>query len=131
MVEKDFQLWHERKCRIHNGHARVFFQEREIWFCHLGENIGFEQDGRGDEYLRPVIILKKFNQDIFWAVPLTKGDKRPKPYYYVFSFQEGILSGAILSQLRLIDVKRLKYKTGTMKKTDFIFMKTKIKHLFA
>lgn len=131
MDEKDFRVWHNKKRTIHNEHPRVFFKERGVWFCHVGENIGFEQDGRGDEFLRPVVVLKKFNNDVFWAVPLTKRGKPDHPYYFIFSFQITALSAAILSQLRLVDAKRLKYKAGTMTKADFMSLKTKIKQLLA
>ena len=60
-MNKDFKGWHKDKEIIHNEKPRVFFHEREIWFTYLGVNIGFEQDGQGDKFLRPVIILRKFN----------------------------------------------------------------------
>ncbi len=50
-MEKNFLEWHEHKSRIHVNPTRPFFHEREIWFCSLGLNVGFEQDGRGDEFL--------------------------------------------------------------------------------
>ena len=131
MAIKDFRHWHDTKQVLHNEQARIFFKEREIWFCYLGENIGFEQDGRGNEFLRPVVVLKKFNNTIFWAVPLTKTEKLPHMYYFAFSFQASTASTAILSQLRLMDAKRLKYKSGTMTQTDFISIKTKIRQLLA
>ena len=84
-MKKDFQKWHSQKRHIENERPRVFFKEREIWFCHLGENVGFEQDGRGDEFLRPIVVLKKFNNEVLWVVPLTKTDKKNK-YYFPFSF---------------------------------------------
>lgn len=71
-MKKDFQKWHEKKTDIDEVEKRPFFQEREIWFCHLGVNVGFEQDGNGDDFLRPVIVFRKFNKEVFWAIPLTK-----------------------------------------------------------
>jgi len=46
--------------------VRPFFHGREIWFCAIGANIRFEQDGSGTEFLRPVVIIKKFNKEVFW-----------------------------------------------------------------
>lgn len=128
---KNFYLWHTKKRIIHNETNRVFCKEREIWFCYLGENIGFEQDGRGVDFLRPVVVVKKFNNEIFWAIPLTKGEKPKRSYYYTFQFVETVCSTAIISQLRLVDVKRLKYKTGTMTEVDFECLKIKIRQLLA
>ena len=57
MNRKDFSLWHTRKTFVHNEKQRPFFSEREVWFCAMGENVGYEQDGRGENFLRPVLIL--------------------------------------------------------------------------
>ncbi|TSC61505.1 MAG: hypothetical protein Greene041614_1040 [Parcubacteria group bacterium Greene0416_14] len=128
-MKKDFKKWHSQKAEVNDKQSRVFFHEREIWFCHLGENIGFEQDGRGKEFLRPVIILKKFNNEIFWGIPLTKMKKQNEQFYFVFTFNEGIETTAILSQIRLVDAKRLKYKIGDVNQKNFGSLKAKIRQL--
>ena len=74
-MKKDFKKWHEKKSAIHALPQRPFFHEREIWFCYVGANVGFEQDGSGSEFIRPVVVLRKFNNAVFWAVPLTKASK--------------------------------------------------------
>lgn len=130
-IKKDYQQWHRKKGAVNQKEIRVFFHDREIWFCHLGENIGFEQDGRGHEFLRPVIVLKKFNNEILWGIPLTRAKKKDRPFYFTFSFRSGMESTAILSQIRLIDGKRLKYKIGEVSKEDFQFLKAKIRQLLA
>jgi mRNA interferase MazF len=129
-MKKDFQKWHHHKQDIDDAPERVFFKEREIWMCSLGENIGFEQDGRGDEFLRPVVVLKKFNNAVLWIIPLTRTDKRDV-YYFPFSFDDDEISVAIISQIRLIDAKRLKYKAGDIKIDDFDALKSKIRQLLA
>lgn len=127
-MNKDFKKWHKDKEVIHNERPRVFFHEREIWFCYLGVNIGFEQDGQGDKFLRPVVILRKFSNEVFWGVPLTKTKKEGK-YYFKFSFNSDEQSIAIISQLRLIDAKRLLYKVGDISEKDFEVLKQKIRQL--
>jgi mRNA-degrading endonuclease toxin of MazEF toxin-antitoxin module len=127
-MEKDFKKWMEQKAKIHNDKIRPFFHEREVWFSSLGENVGFEQDGNGEGFMCPVLILKKFNNEVVWVLPLTRTDKTGK-YYFRISLiaNDGKIddnpSVVILSQLRLIDVKRLQYKIGTATKDEF----TKIK----
>ena len=115
-MKRDFQIWHRKKSNIDEIINRPFFHEREIWFCYLGANVGFEQDGRGNEFLRPVVIIRKFNNQIFWGVPLTKSSKKitkkAEKYYYKFSFILDIESLAILSQIRLIDARRLSRHLG-------------------
>jgi len=120
-MKKNFQKWHNKKAKIDEIIKRPFFHEREIWFCHLGANIGFEQDGSGEEFLRPLIIIRKFNNEVFWAVPLTKTEKKTQ-FYFHFSFGSEA-SVAILSQIWLIDGRRLSYKIGDMTESDFLRIK--------
>jgi mRNA-degrading endonuclease toxin of MazEF toxin-antitoxin module len=130
MKYKDYREWTTIKKDIHNNRPRPFFYEREIWFCSLGENIGFEQDGKGKLALRPVIIVKKFNEFVVLIVPLTRTQKAGK-YYYTFTFQDQQKSTAIVSQVRMIDSKRLRYKIDTMPESHFVLLKQKIRQFFA
>lgn len=100
------------------------FHEREIWFIAVGENVGFEQNGTGEEFLRPVIVYKKFSHNVFLGVPLTKTEREGK-FYAGFDFQER-RSTAILSQIRLFDSKRLKYIIGKMSVGDYKKTKEKL-----
>ncbi len=123
-MKKDFQNWHNQKSNLHEEKIRPFFHEREVWVASVGINVGFEQDGRGKQFLRPVLILKKFNNEVLWCLPLTKNQKKGK---YYFSFElKGEVSTAILSQIRLIDAKRLQYKIGDMSEGDFSKIKEKL-----
>jgi mRNA interferase MazF len=71
-MKKDYSEWHEKKTDIElSSETRVFFHEREVWWCSLGANVGFEQDGKGIKFARPVIVFKKFNKEVFWALPLS------------------------------------------------------------
>ena len=107
-MRKDFIKWHKKKAWLHESKERPYFHEGEVWFCAYGLNIGFEQDGSGDAYLRPILVVRKFNSHIFWGVPLTKILK--EGMYYLQVSVQGELRTVILSQLRLVDSKRLQYK---------------------
>lgn len=115
---KDFDKWNKLKKETHAKEKVPYFHPREIWFTRLGENIGFEQDGKGKEYLRPVIILKKFNKQIFWAIPLTSQNKKGK-FYFPINNINGKRNIAIMSQFKLIDAKRLRYKIGDIDSKKF------------
>ncbi|MDO8524001.1 MAG: type II toxin-antitoxin system PemK/MazF family toxin [bacterium] len=128
-MKKDFQKWHSKKAKVDEIEKRPFFHEREIWFCHLGVNVGFEQDGSGEEFLRPIVIIKKFSNEVFWAIPLTKTEKKTQFYFPFFIGSESEASVAILSQIRLTDGKRLSYKIGDMAESDFLLLKEKLKAL--
>lgn len=128
-MKKDFQKWHNKKSDIDQIEKRPFFHEGEIWWRALGINVGFEQDGGGDDFLRPVIVYKKFNNEVFWAIPLTHTDKKTKYYFQIPSTQNGEISTAILSQIRLVDARRLSHKLGNVSKEDFAALTKKFKAL--
>jgi len=133
-VEKNYRAWTPIKKTLNNINGpRLFCHEREVWYCHLGENIGFEQDGRGDQFLRPVVIIRKFNNEVFWGVPLTRTQK-DLPFYFAFTLQAdtGVpieKSTAVLSQVRLIDAKRLRRMIGYIFEKDITLLKKKLKAL--
>lgn len=112
-MKKEFDAWNERKKKLNDRAQAVFFHEREIWFAHLGTNIGFEQDGKGENFGRPILIFRKFNNKVFWGVPLTTREKEGK-FYLPIELGDGLTRRAILSQLRLFDAKRLYQKLGTV-----------------
>jgi hypothetical protein len=81
-------------------------------------NVGHEQDGKDKLYIRPVLVFRKFNQHVFWAIPLTTKEKKDERFYVEVPLPEGS-SYLILSQLRLIISKRLTYKLKKLSKRDF------------
>ena len=118
---KDFDKWNNIKKKV-EGHTYPFFHEREIFYARLGINIGFEQCGKGEDFERPVLILKKFNNSVFWGIPLSTTSKTGK-YYYHFEFFPKKRSVAIIPQMKLIDAKRLDRKIGKMSTDDFLSIK--------
>ncbi len=124
-MKKNFREWHSQKTDLQENKTRVFFHERDVWFASVGLNIGFEQDGKGDKFLRPVIIVKKFSNEVFWGLPTTHKNKEGK-YYLSFEYTKGKYTTAILSQLKLIDSKRLCYKIGSIEESNFSEMKKRL-----
>lgn len=127
-MEKDFDGWNKAKQQTHASSNGTFFHEREVWWCSLGVNIGFEQDGKNDLYERPVLIVKKFNRDVLWVVPLTSTRKQNKYYFSLSSGEHG--SVVILSQLRLISSKRLRRRMFKLPQKRFEKIVKEIKQLF-
>lgn len=122
-MKKDFDAWNSEKKVLENGNGRVFYHAREIWWCSLGINIGFEQDGTGENFDRPVVIIKGFNGSVFFGVALTGRVKKGK-YYFPLGSIDNRDASAILSQVRLIDTKRLIKKIGML--DDNIFEQLKL-----
>jgi len=112
-MQKDYGKWHPIKSTLNGAQGSALFHEREIWWCSLGVNVGYEQDGRGDLFARPVVILTKFNLDTCLVVPLTAKPKSGK-YYFKIGTLEGRDAVANLSQIRHIDRKRLHSKMSTV-----------------
>lgn len=113
-MEKDFNTWNERKKVANGADFNLYFYEREIWWCAIGVNVGFEQDGKGEKFARPVLVLRKYSKNVFVGVPLTTA-KRESKYHHSFAFLDGT-STALLSQVRLFDSKRLLVKMGRIQK---------------
>jgi len=83
----------------------------------VGCNLGFEEDGKGDDYIRPVVVLRKFNRNLFIGVPLSSAMKHGK-YYYNFRFtnRDNIV---LLSQIKAFDSRRLLKRMGWVRPDDF------------
>ncbi len=104
---KDFDSWNTEKKNLESiGHDTLSFHEREIWWCSIGYNLGHEQDGKNEFFERPVLVLKKFNNKVCWALPMTT--KQKNGIYYHPLEHDGKVFSVILSQLRLVSVKRFR-----------------------
>lgn len=116
-MEKDFKKWSTKKEKIDNRINVPFVNEREIFWCSIGINIGDEENGKSEQFSRPVLVFKKFNQNLFWGIPLSSKNKN-NDYYVQIDFKESI-SSALISHLRLYDVKRLIFRIGKLHKVEF------------
>jgi mRNA-degrading endonuclease toxin of MazEF toxin-antitoxin module len=121
---KKFQQWFLIKENIETLNVGRSFEEGQIWWCRLGENVGHEQCGKGDEFLRPVVIIKKFNRNLFYGVPTSSKYKNNK-YYFDLKLKKNN-TFALLSQMRAIDARRLKYKMARLPDADLIILKKAI-----
>ncbi len=126
-MQKDFDSWNKIKktIDINNNDSAPFYNEREVWWCSLGLNIGFEQDGKGKDYARPILVIKGFSKQVLLCLPLTTKQKEGK-YYSNVDLKDGIQRKVILSQIRLIDSKRLQEKISTLDEIQFKEIKQKI-----
>jgi len=116
--KKDFDNWNIKKKKINDRPTAPFYHEREVWWCSLGINVGFEQDGTGENYDRPVLIIRGFNTQVFFGLALT-GRKREGKFHVYLGKIEDQDASVILSQVRLIDSKRLVHKMGTIDEALF------------
>ncbi len=118
-MHKDFDAWNKEKKKTNDNQSYLpLYHEREIRWCRFGLNIGFEQDGTGRSYSRPALILKGFSRHVCLVVPLTTSTKKNK-YYIPIGTVAGKDASVIISQLRLIDTRRLDQSIVTMDKAMF------------
>lgn len=123
-LSTDFDNWNDEKKRISNLKYFHHFREGEVWLVSIGVNIGFEINGKGENYARPVLILKKHNQHTFIGLPLST---RIILNRYIVSI--GLIGNKVatanLSQVRVLDSKRLIHKLAIMNKEVFVELKRK------
>ncbi len=107
VIKKDFDRWNESKKKANDNKGYLpLYHEREIRWCRLGVNIGFEQDGTGKDFSRPVLILKGFSRHVCLVLPLTTSIKK-NTYNISIGKIDGKKASVIISQIRLIDTRRL------------------------
>jgi hypothetical protein len=120
-MQKVFDRWSNKKIKLNGTSPAHSFKEREIWFCYLGLNIGHEQDGDVEKFLRPVLILKKSSNETFFGIPLTRTPRFGKEFFTVID-DPGV-SIALLSQGRTLDSRRLFYYSAIMSEGEFESLK--------
>jgi mRNA interferase MazF len=74
---------------------------------YFGLNMDDEQDGKGSEYVRPVLIIKKFNKNLFWGCAISSK----------------------LKSNNLYDLQRLRNKMDVCTLGDFCKIKQAIKDM--
>ncbi len=125
---KDFDTWNVKKKNAELEKSRLY-TTREIWWCRLGLNIGFEQDGSGEEFLRPCVIVRGFGPRVCMVVPLTTSQNR-HPLRIPLGDVDGKSASALLSQIRSIDTRRLVEKIGFLDKEKFEELRKNARSLF-
>ncbi len=128
MNNKKFDEWNIEKQKINIKKNIKWFQPRDIFWAKIGMNIGDEENGKGEFLMRPLLVIKKFNNSLFWGIPLSTKIKKNNKYYISFELK-GKIRSAIISQIRLFDGKRLVSKIGKCNKERFSIIKKAVQQL--
>lgn len=117
--KKDFDKWNKVKKEVDKKSIDkdFYFYAREIWWGSLGLNIGAESNGKNDLFERPLLILKVFNKEMIWCLPITSTTK-DLPFYYQIKFNEEYRS-VLVTQIKTISSKRLLRKVQMINDKDF------------
>lgn len=121
-------MWNNIKKYSEINFKFKYYKTRQMWWMRLGCNMGHEQDGKGEYFERPVLIVTKFNNRIFFGIPLTTKIKE-NPFYIKIKDNHGIIRYGIISQLRLLDASRLHEKIGFVDKISFEKIKKAIREI--
>ena len=125
---KDFDNWNDKK-KITQSEEPRLYTVREIWWCRLGVNIGTEQDGKNEWFTRPCVILRGFGPDACLVAPLTTSTRKHALRIDI-GLVEGKLAKVNLSQIRVIDTRRLWVKIDFLKKEKFMELRKTLRKLF-
>ena len=102
---KKFDEWHPFKKKLDEKDNPPTFSEREIWWCSVGVNIGYEIFGKSTIFTRPVLIIRKLSSFTFLGAPMTTSKKGG---YYRIPYNTGDKDGyVLLDQIRVFDARRL------------------------
>jgi len=125
-MSKKFNEWNEVKKTLHNKQNKIVIpKEREVYWSSIGVNVGFEQDGKGEVFSRPVLIVKRYSKNLFFGIPLSTQIKEGS-FFYTFTLNKKP-SNALLVQAKVYDTKRLENRIGMISKEDFKTLKRKLK----
>jgi mRNA interferase MazF len=128
-MRKNFDEWNKVKKNIHlQDDYLPLYHERQVRWCRLGVNVGFEQDGTGYEYSRPVLIMKGLSRHVCIIVPLTTSTKKNLYHFPIGTVAERN-AHVIISQIRLIDTKRLDKHMATISKKIFSEIQNAVKSM--
>ena len=122
----EFDQWNEVKKKVQDDIKVWTIKNREIYWLKVGKNIGYESFGKNKEFLRPVMVLKKFLKDLFIGLPMTTKIKENKYYFSFFPTNKNKENALMLSQIRVFSTKRIKSKYGKISIDDFNKVKNKM-----
>jgi mRNA interferase MazF len=129
IIVKNFFDWIHIKIKLHDNVANnPLFKQGEIWWVSLGENINNEMNGKGKDFCRPVLIFKKLSKNTFLGIPLSTKNKKGTWYVSVNHNSREVV--VVLSQVRVLDSRRMLNRIGILDEEDFKKVKTGFASLF-
>ena len=115
---KNFDEWFVLKPKLDlQDHQPPLTKQGQIWWCHLGENIGTEISGKNTDLTRPVIIFKRLSRYTFLVIPCSTQTKEGSWFSFFTHNKKQMV--ACLNQVKIIDYRRLKNKVGILDDKDF------------
>jgi len=126
-MQKDFDTWNKKKKKLEKRSKKFFFHTGEIWWCSIGLNVASESCGKGSDYRRPILVLKKLSGANFIGIPLSTQKKEGTWFIGITVHNEKRY--ALLYQIRMFSTNRLQRRLATLDDGDFSKIKEKLKTL--
>lgn len=126
-MEKDFDKWAILKWKLESKKTNVLCKEWDIWWSSIWVNIWNESCWKGEEFRRPVLIIKKLSSTNFIVVPLST---QSKTWTWFASYSlHWVNYTALLYQIRMIHVNRFTKREAQMSLSDFEKIKKRLNNL--
>lgn len=120
--------WFLVKASLYRRDKRPFLKAGELWWCSIGMNVGDEEFGKGDRFVRPVLVFKKISNNLFLDLPTTTRNK--KGSWYVDIVHKNKKRAVMLNQARVFDSRRLLSLIGTISEESFRNIKATFKKFY-
>jgi mRNA-degrading endonuclease toxin of MazEF toxin-antitoxin module len=126
-MKKNFDSWNSKKKFLEYREEKFLFKEADIWWCSVGLNIGSESCGKGKDFQRPVLILRKLSKNSFIGIPLSTQEKEGS--WFTDITIHGQKRYALLYQIRMYHTNRFQRRLATLDQPDFMKIKQKLEQL--
>lgn len=115
---KSFFEWMSLKEILHFSDEDIpHVNQGEVWWASLGENVGFEINGKSKLFTRPVLIFRKFSNGFYFGIPLTT-QKKIGSWFFTYRHRGREIT-ACLHQGRSVDYRRLYSRIGRIDDEDY------------
>lgn len=126
-MNKNFDDWNNQKKRLEEVEKRFLFKTGDIWWCSIGLNLQHEACGKGPEYQRPVLVLKKLSGENFIGIPLSTQRKAGSWFIDITIHEQKRY--VLLYQIRMYSTGRFQRRLATIDELDFQRVKEKLEEL--
>ena len=121
---KQHDEWNHFKKILDSINIDVPFFDGEIWSIAIGTNIDIEINGKGQNFERPVIIIKKFSKRHAWIIPLSRVENIKNGIHVpVYHKKLYLHSVAMITQLQRTSNSRFLYKIGILDENQLLKIK--------
>jgi mRNA interferase MazF len=123
-MQNDFDAWNIKKKKLDKDRRDLLFKEGEIWWCAVGKNIGEEVYGKGREFRRPVVVLKKLSHNSCIAIPTTTKPREGSWYHHLNVAHKD--RWVMMNQIRFISANRLWVRESSLSVDEFRKLKKSV-----